>query len=1421
EDLQKMMNSTGGSDDYGLLFILTEGQIIDEKFMVLVNDLLSSGDIQDLFNQDDHDAIINKCKQACKSQTGKELPEDVWAFFISRVKKNLHVALCFSPGDNLRNKARKFPSTINNTVIDWFQPWPEEALTRVADEQLQRDFEDLVKEEYFPNVVKFMPTSFKIVGEVSKEMFQADRRYTYITPKSFLELLKLFNSMYKKKVNVILENKQKLEQGLSRIEEAKEVIAKLEVELEIKNKEIAVIKVDAEAKAKVANEKAEVVGKENDEAKAKEAVVSHDKAIIEEQSKQCQAELAKFKPLMLECQEAARKITKEDLDKVRTAKPSPPKRIMDLVAAIRVMIAGQVDEWIPIQVDKNRLPKQNEKSDILKILIDTNTLLTCFQEFLRIIQEFKYNEKNFENVGKKFPEFFEPKDQAERDAKAEELKKVFGGVGELYKWLWNMYQYFYAAKKVQPLQEDVDRKTADLNLKIAELTEVQEKVAALEQELAIVMAAKNEAEATLKKAVDDETMYRNQLNLARRFTNALGSSSERWKLNIEEYNANLQVIIGDIILASAFVSYVGPFPKKYREKIMTQFGEFITNNGIPKSETALDPLKILTNDAEIAKWNNQKLPADPVSVQNASILTNSDRWSLMIDPQLQGIKWIKVKENMENENGSLSLRMNEKKLIQIIGEAIEDGKSVILENLDEMIDATLSPIIGRNIYKKKYYKLGNNQHEINPKFRFIMHTKLSNPHYPPEIQAEACLINFSVTEDGLADQLLSIIVKMERPKLAARKEQVIQLQNDYKIKLTELENQILNDLNQKGNLLENEPLVDKLENSKKVSDDVKIKIEESKQTAKEILESSNTYLPAAQRGSLIFFLLTELYKLHTFYKFSLESFVFVIRRAVKSVATKWEAILRPKDEEEEEGGGDEENKEEGKPEGEQPAAENPPEQKEEQKAEEKPAEEKKEEPPQEAEDYELGDERKEEKKAEGEQPPAEGEQPAAEGEGEEGEEEKKEEEKKEEEEEEPEAEVIEEMDEKDRLKRVEELTEAITEFAFFYVRRGLFEKHKLIFSTLLTFRILLKAKKIDPNELTFLIESKRGEEGEVSATAKEILKDYQIANVRGLETLPIFCGLLDQIASNNESSYWRKWLKDEKAEESDLPKSMSKLTDFQRLLIIKALRPDRITSAITAYIREKMTDKYIESTAFDMAATFTETSYQTPIFFVLFPGIDPTKDVEELGATMGKTIANSKIINIPMGQGQEDKANKQLEICAKEGKWIMLQNVHLMSKWIKVFENNLERVTQTANKDFRCFISSEPPPLPTIDIIPEPILQASIKVSNEAPQDLKANMRRALGHFNEERLNSCSKKNEFKAILFGLCFFHSLIIGRKKFGAIGWSTNYNFNEGDLQICADVLNNYLEKYDQVPYADLRYIYGEIMYGGHITDNWDRR
>ena len=88
-------------------------------------------------------------------------------------------------------------------------------------------------------------------------------------------------------------------------------------------------------------------------------------------------------------------------------------------------------------------------------------------------------------------------------------------------------------------------------------------------------------------------------------------------------------------------------------------------------------------------------------------------------------------------------------MMTVMERAIEAGQSVLVENMGESIDAVLNPVITRSTFKKgrnMYVKLGDKEVEYNKNFRLFLHTKLSNPHYPPEIQAETPLINFTVTE---------------------------------------------------------------------------------------------------------------------------------------------------------------------------------------------------------------------------------------------------------------------------------------------------------------------------------------------------------------------------------------------------------------------------------------------------------------------------------------------------------------------------------------------------------------------------------------------------------------------------------------------------------------------------------------------------
>lgn len=216
---------------------------------------------------------------------------------------------------------------------------------------------------------------------------------------------------------------------------------------------------------------------------------------------------------------------------------------------------------------------------------------------------------------------------------------------------------------------------------------------------------------------------------------------------------------------------------KYRNIIMKEsFFKFFRDNKIPMSDNA-DPLKILTTEAEMAGWQNDKLPADNVSMQNGAILCSAERYPLMIDPQLQGIVWIK---NKYGQSDLQVTRLDNKKMLQTIEICIQQGKPCLIENLQNSIDAVLHPVYSRAIMWKgrsAVIKMGDKELSLAQGFRLLMHTKLSSPNYPPEIQAECTLINFTVTEKGLEDQLLALVVKKERPDLAAQKEQLVQEQN--------------------------------------------------------------------------------------------------------------------------------------------------------------------------------------------------------------------------------------------------------------------------------------------------------------------------------------------------------------------------------------------------------------------------------------------------------------------------------------------------------------------------------------------------------------------------------------------------------------------------------------------------------------------
>ena len=1316
DDLKAMYNKAGVRGE-GVMFLLTDSQITNERFLIYINDLLASGNIPDLFAPDEVDTIVNALSGKVKAAGIVPEKKNCWNFFLAEIRKNLHVCLCFSPvGDTFRNRAMKFPAIVNCTVIDIFHPWPRDALFSVGKKFLSSV--DLGCEGERNVVERFLPFSFEAVNKETIKFKVKERRYVYTTPKSYLELIKVYRNLLQDKRSQALAGIDRLENGLSKLRETGESVAKLEERLKIMLEDAAAKREKAEGIAEVVAKEKAVVEVQTSNAQIEREQV---KKIAEEvglKQRDTEADLAKAEPAVDAAMQALNTLDQKDLSSCKGMLKPPPK-LDEVFAATMCLLAGIMPSIVVLK--SGRVKDTSWDAAKKQLMCNIKDYMTHLKDIKKHVDENTINHNNFREV----------RQYIEQDYfNVDTMKTKNQAAAGLCSFVLNIVTYYDIVTTVEPKRKALAEANKQLSESNEKLDKVMKNVAALEQKLAKLTEELDEANSSKKEAMDAVEKGEKKLNLAQRLTTALSSENERWGDNVLILRQDKKLLVGDVLVASAFISYIGPFTKPFRTRLMDEifkpflehgFEQVCGEDGVmPMSQNA-NPLKILTTNAEVAQWNADSLPADFVSSENGSIVCNTSRWPLIIDPQLQGIRWLKKKESGPDRNLQV-VRLGQKDLIRKLESALENGYTLLIENIGESLEAVLNPVIQRATIKRgtRYFiKVGDKECDFHPNFRLFLHTKLSNPHYPPEIQAETTLINFTVTMAGLEDQLLNLVVEKERPDLAALSEELIKKQNGFTIRMKQLEDNILHKLaTAEGDITEDVALIEGLEETKSISDDIEHQSKLTKETQANILLTSERYRSVANISSLLFFIMNDLSKIHTYYIYSLAAFQQVFFSGIDAVSVDV-----------------------------------------------------------------MGDEPDDNSCIDDES----------------------------------EGDIVNSSQLEERCKV---LIDSITLTVFNYIRRGLFETDKLTVATLLTFKVLVNEGKMDPNEIDYLVQSKVSSDPGNMGPLQEWLPDNIWPKIKALESLPRFKGIGDNMQSDSDD--WNAWFDIEKAEEAKFPGEYEKnLTAFDKLILLRAMRPDRLMNSLSKFIANTMKSDFITQKPFNMRATFEETNNKTPVFFVLFAGVDPTPWVERLGKEMNITQRNKRFVNISMGQGQEAPAEVIVKRFAKEGGWVMLQNCHLMSSWVPKLERLLEIVSENAHRDFRCFISAEPPPISTWRNMPESLMQSCIKVANEAPADIKSNLIRSWDNFSQATIDQCSKPNEMKSCLFSLCWFHAVVCGRRRFGQQGWSRKYSFNTGDLIICSNVLRSYLDSNEAVPWDDLRYIFGEIMYGGHITDAWDRR
>ncbi|EGF80533.1 hypothetical protein BATDEDRAFT_25191 [Batrachochytrium dendrobatidis JAM81] len=833
---------------YGLLgsgkktvFMFTDAHVVQEGFLELINNMLTTGMVPALYSDDEKDAVVSSVGEEVARLGLLQTREVMWQYFVNKCSDNLHIVLCMSPqGNKLRERCRSFPGLVNNTMIDWFPPWPEQALFSVADAFLKDEF---ISAEIRPSIVAHVVGVHQSVSEYSAEFLLKYRRTNYVTPKNYLDYINTYNRLLEENRELNGRLCGRLESGLGKLEESSQ-------QLDVLNKQLAEQNIAVRNKTEACSRLLEVITTNTKTAEEKKTLAEKKETELDAQTVQivkdkeeAEVALAEALPALEEARLALANLSSSEITEIRSF-AKPPKEVQKVCECICVIKGIKDVSW---KSAKTMMSQTDFKSSLSLLDVDgiSSNQIKLVKNILR-----------------------------EMDVSVSRMLEISSAGAGLLKFVLAVVGYCNVAKQIAPKRAAVASLEKNLAFSKHEFDKITKELRRLSEELSALQIQFHTAKVEQLELKQMAEVMERRLLAADKLISGLGSERIRWARDLELLREQRIQLLGDCMVVSGFLSYTGAFNWELRnELIYKKWVQDLQSRNVPLS-TEFRVEKILATEIEMSQWAQEGLPADELSIQNGILTTKASRFPLCIDPQQQALGWIKRREAGNNLKIST---FNDPDFLKHLEMAITYGFPFLFEDVDEYIDPVIDNLLEKNIRtngSRRFIVLGDKEVDYDPNFRLYLTSRLTNPTYTPKVFGSAMIINYSVTFKGLSDQLLIVVVAHERKELEEQRERLVTEMSQNKSLLKDLEDTLLRELaSSTGLMLDNVELIQTLEETKSKATEIASKLVLANQTSTEVEASRDAYRLVAKCGAVLFFVLAELSTINPMYEYSLSAFL--------------------------------------------------------------------------------------------------------------------------------------------------------------------------------------------------------------------------------------------------------------------------------------------------------------------------------------------------------------------------------------------------------------------------------------------------------------------------------------------------------------------------------------------------------------------